>query len=249
MSPRLAFALEAAYSAGRLTLAHFRNQLEVEIKEDATPVTIADKQAERQIRTLIQASYPGEAILGEEEGGAHDESDRWVLDPIDGTKSFVSGVPLYATLLSYELDQESIVAACYFPALDLMLHAEKGGGAYANGRKIQVSKKSSVKGSVLACGGHRTMVQCGRMQPFLKLVDLAMATRTWGDAYGHALVAMGQIEAMIEPRVARWDVSSMALIVREAGGKFTDFKGNDVISDEALSSNGLVHQELVAAFQ
>jgi histidinol phosphatase-like enzyme (inositol monophosphatase family) len=249
MSPRLAFALNTAYSAGRLTLGYFQNNPPTEIKEDATPVTAADKAAERLIREIIEKTYPTEGILGEEEGENSKGTTRWVVDPIDGTKSFVSGVPLYATLLSFEVEEEPVVGVCYFPALDLMLHAEKGQGAFVNGRLLQVSKKTEVKGSVISCGGHRSMLVAGRMMPFLKLAETALATRTWCDAYGHALVAMGQIDAMIEPKVARWDVSPLALIIREAGGKFTDFKGNNVITDEAITSNGLLHDELIAAFQ
>jgi histidinol phosphatase-like enzyme (inositol monophosphatase family) len=248
MSPRLAFALNAAFRAGKLTLGYFQNQPETEIKDDQTPVTVADKAAERLIRQEIEAQFPDEGILGEEEGLHHKGDRRWVVDPIDGTKSFVCGVPLYATLLSFEIEEQPQLGVAYFPALDLMLSAEINQGAQANGRPIKVSNQPKIEGGVLACGGHKTMLQQGRMEPFLELAKRALATRTWGDAYGHALVAMGQIDAMVEPKVARWDVSGLALIVREAGGRFTNFKGEDKIEEEALTSNGLVHEELVQAF-
>jgi len=255
MSPRLAFAIDAAYRAGRATLAHFNTGVPVDTKADNTPVTLADREAERLIRSLIGQAYPNENILGEEEGGS-DSPDRWVIDPIDGTKSFVSGVPLYSTLLSYEQDGEPIVGVAYFPALDELIYAEKGQGTIWNGRPCQVSKKTTIKGSVICGGGHGNMVKHGRAEGFLKIAELAMATRTWSDAYGHLLVATGRTEGMIEPVVSRWDISPMILIVREAGGTCTTFSGGDPLQPthasgeyELVASNGLVHAELLNAFQ
>ncbi len=248
MSPRLEFALDAAFRAGRSTLAHFQTQIEVESKKDNSPVTVADKGAERMIRELIEKKYPGENILGEEEGG-EDTPDRWIIDPIDGTKSFISGVPLYATLLSYERDGEPILGVCYFPALDEMHYAEVGQGAVWNGRPSHVSVRPQVKGALMACGSHVSMTKYGRIKGFSKLSEKTLATRTWGDAYGHMLVASGRVEAMIDPVVNRWDISAVSLIVREAGGKFTDFKGQDALANEAISSNGIVHAEILEAFR
>lgn len=247
MSPRLAFAIDAAVRAGRSTLAHFQAGVPIELKEDASPVTVADRNAERIIRDAIALAYPSDAIFGEEEGGSN-APDRWVVDPIDGTKSFISGVPLYATLLSYEEAGEPVVAVCYLPALDELLYAEKGSGAFVNGRPARVSTRKEVRGSVLCCGGHRSLINAGRMDGFLNLVPQALATRTWSDAYGHALVATGRVDAMIDPVVAHYDISAMALIIREAGGRFTDFRGNDGLAKEAVSSNGLLHDEVLAAF-
>ena len=248
MSPRLAFAIDAAYKAGRSTLALFQTGTHVITKSDETPVTLADQGAERLIRELIAQAYPGEYILGEDEGGADSELNRWVIDPIDGTKSFISGVPLYATLLSYEVDGETEIGVCYFPALDEMLYAEKGKGAFFNGRPCHVSNREQVAGGVICCGGHRSMFKAGYWGPFESLVGRALATRTWSDAYGHALVATGRVEAMVDPVVAHWDISAVALIVREAGGTFTDFKGNHKLGLEAISSNGKVHAEILETF-
>jgi len=231
-------------------LAYFQTGTAVETKADRSPVTAADRAAERLIREAIEAAYPGDSILGEEEGGAAESSrDRWVVDPIDGTKSFVCGVPLYATLLSYEIAGRAELGVCYFPALDLMLSAARGEGTTANGRPCRVSERTSVDGAILGCGGHSSMAKRGRMVPFLKLAERTMATRTWCDAYGHALVAMGQIDAMVDPVVAPWDISSMSVIVEEAGGRFTNFAGENGLYLEALSSNGRLHGELVEAFR
>ncbi len=248
MSPRLAFAIEVALKAGRGTLAHFQTGAAIDLKSDATPVTIADRQAERLMREEIGRNYPGEAILGEEEGAQGQGCDRWVLDPVDGTKSFVSGVPLYATLLAFERRGEPILGVCYFPALNEILYAEVGSGAFWNGSPARVGKEVSVTGAVIASGSMGTMARAGRLQGFQALEARAMAARTWSDAYGHALVATGRVAGMIDPVVARWDVSAMAVIVREAGGRFTDFAGNDALADEAISSNGIVHEELLGAF-
>lgn len=249
MSPRLAFAIEAAVKAGRSTLSHFQTGTAVDLKHDFSPVTEADRNAERMLREEIGRLYPGEAILGEEEGAHGEGEDRWVLDPIDGTKSFICGVPLYATLLAYEIEGDPILGVCYFPALDELLYAEKGGGAWWNGRPAHVSADTSVGGSVITCGSLGTMGRTGRLEGFRMLEERAMAARTWSDAYGHALVATGRVAAMLDPLVARWDVSAMAVIVREAGGRFTDFSGSDFLADEALSSNGHVHSELLEAFR
>lgn len=247
MSPRLDFAIRAARAAGRFTLSYFQTGAAVEIKGDATPVTAADKGAERLIRELLAQEYPGEAILGEEEGGT-EATERWVVDPIDGTKSFICGVPLYATLLSYEIDNVAQLGVCYFPALDEMLYAELGQGAFFNGRPANVSKKTSLEGSVFACGGLQSMKKHGRDQGFARISERALATRTWSDAYGHALVATGRVEAMVDPVVAHWDISALSVIVREAGGKFTDFRGRDTLALEAVSSNGHLHAAVLAEF-
>jgi len=249
MTARLEFALDAVYRAGRMTLGHFQAGRAVEFKADSSPVTAADREAEQAIRRAIAEAYPGEAILGEEEGQTGSGEDRWVLDPIDGTKSFVCGVPLFASLLSYERAGAAELGVCYFPALELMLYAERGQGAFANGRRARVSDKKSCQGAVLCCGGHSSMAQHGRMDRFLRLAEGALATRTWCDAYGHAMVAMGTADAMVDPVVKRWDISAMSVIVEEAGGKFTDFEGRAGLWPEALSSNGAIHRELVGAFR
>lgn len=252
MSPRLAFAVETAWLAGRSTLSLFQTGAAVEIKQDQTPVTAADRQAEEIIRRQIQARFPGEAVLGEEQGLSGEGDDRWVIDPIDGTKSFVAGVPLYATLLSYELEGQPVLGVACFPALDLVVYAEAGEGAFANGRPIRVSKKQNVAGSVLCHAGLKGMAAHGLLDGMAALSAAAMATRTWCDAYGHALVAMGQAEAMVDPVVSRWDISALLPIIHEAGGECSTAQGLPVLEDlhpdgshQLVSSNGLVHQELL----
>ncbi|MBX3095285.1 MAG: hypothetical protein KF812_00335 [Fimbriimonadaceae bacterium] len=246
---RLEFALDAAWEAARSTLELFRAGVNVELKNDATPVTEADRRAEELIRAAIEKRYPGETVLGEEQGliGAND--DRWVIDPIDGTKSFVAGVPLYSTLLSYEVAGEPELGIAIFPALNMAFWAERGKGAFMDGKACRVRDESVPARALIACGGHSSLVKRGRMQGVLRLSESALATRTWGDAYGHCLVAGGQIDAMIDPTVSRWDISSVSLIVREAGGVFTDFAGQPQLSDEAISVTPAFEQWVREAFQ
>lgn len=252
MSPRLEMALRTAHLAGRSTLAHFHAGTAVETKFDDTPVTVADKRAERMIREALERDFPGEHILGEEEGGDEAQADRWVVDPIDGTKAFVAGVPTYCTLLSYEIDRRPILGICYFPAQDLMFYAERGAGAFENGRPVRVSSRP-LDGAILCCGGLKSMRRLGRLEPFLDLAERAMEARTWGDGWGYCLVASGRAEAMIDPKVALWDVSAVSLIVEEAGGRFTRPDGGDALEAQdggysALATNGVVHDEMVRAF-
>lgn len=251
MSPRLEFALDAVVKAGRGTLAHFQTGAAVELKSDASPVTVADRDAESMIRRMLGNAYPGEAILGEEEGetGTSEGEGRWVLDPIDGTKSFICGVPLFATLLSYEVRGTPELGACYFPALDDLVYAERGAGAFWNGRPCHVSNQMDLEDAVLACGSHRAFADHGRLDGLIALAQRTRATRTWGDAYGYALVATGRAEAMIDPIVHRWDIAAMQVIVEEAGGRFTDFDGKGNPSECAVASNGHLHEQLLGAFR
>ena len=220
-----------------------------EMKDNLTPVTTADLRAEKMIRRRIAERYPGEDVLGEEEGGDQSRLTRWVVDPIDGTKSFVSGVPLYATLIAFEEEGEPVIGVAHFPALGETVYAERGQGSYWNGERCRVTDNMDLSRAVISCGGHAAMVERGRMAGLLTLADKCMATRSWCDAYGHALVATGRIDAMVDPRVSRWDISAMSLIVREAGGSFTDFKGAPELSDEAVSCSPQMLEAVLEAFR
>jgi histidinol phosphatase-like enzyme (inositol monophosphatase family) len=249
VTSRLAAAIEIAREAGDLTLRFFGAERRFGLKDDASPVTAADLEAERAVRQRLASAFPGEPVLGEEEGGSTEAVDRWVVDPIDGTKSFVCGVPLYATLLSYEVDFEPVVAVCHFPALGQTLWAEKGSGAFMNGESCHVADPRPLDQSVVSCGGHRSMADRGRMDGLLKIAGVVMTTRTWSDAYGHALVASGRIDAMLDPVVNRWDVSAASLIVHEAGGMFMDFSGKERLSDEAISCAPWIAETVLEAFR
>jgi histidinol phosphatase-like enzyme (inositol monophosphatase family) len=238
MTPRLAKAIEIAMAGGRSTLAHYQRGFEVELKGDASPVTVADKGAEALMRGMIDDFFPGEAILGEEEGMTGVGDDRWVLDPIDGTKSFVSGVPLYGTLVAYEQAGVPILGVVYFPALDELFYAERGGGAFWGERRISVIDPVDLDRAVVCSGSLNSLAKFGRLAGMMRLAESTMAHRTWGDAYGHMLVASGRVAGMFDPVVARWDVSAVIPIVEEAGGICMGFDGSSVLgsgrSDHAL---------------
>ena len=180
---------------------------------------------------------------------AGDGADRWVVDPIDGTKSFVSGVPLFATLVSFEKDAMPVVAACYIAALDEMYWAELGKGAFLNGKRISVSDTQQMAGSRIVSGSVLTLKKQNRLLPLLDACAEAMIYRTWGDAYGHCLVASGRADAMVDPIVNHWDISAMSLIVKEAGGIFTQLNGDQTLGDSALAANPHLHSYLLQVLQ
>lgn len=249
MAGMLEFALQAAQEAGAVALRYFQTGTSVETKADRSPVTAADRDAESVLRSVIAASYPDHGILGEEFGESGPQDRRWVIDPIDGTKSFICGVPLWATLLSFEENGRPIVAACVFPALGLYLAAQEGLGAFHTSGRCTVSPCLTLDEATICHGSAVSMRDRGKLEGLLRLGERALATRTWCDAYGHALVALGRVEAMLDPAVNHYDISAMDLIVREAGGRFTDFSGVPGLHREAVSSNGELHDEIIGAFQ
>lgn len=235
MSPRLEFALKAARAAGDSTLEVFQKRGGFEFKSDETPVTAADRRAEEIIRSHIENEFSGETVLGEEQGLTGHSPDRWVIDPIDGTKSFIAGVPLYATLLSWEEDGDPKIGIAYFPALDLILWAEKGQGAFANGAPTRIKDETDPKRSIICHGSLRTLGLQGRLEGFFDLAGRSLAAKGWGDAYGYALVATGRAQAMVDPIVSHWDISSVSLIVREAGARFTTLDGREALENQGLA--------------
>lgn len=249
MSERLDFASEAVVQAGRLTLPYFRERVPYELKSDESPITIADREAEALIRRRIAAAFPEDAIVGEEQGGDLSSQDCWLIDPIDGTKSFICGVPLFATLLAYCKGGVPLVGVAYFPALEVLAVAERGKGAYENGERMQVSTRNSLQNSILCCGSNASFMKIDKLESLLEVSQNAMTLRTWCDAYGHYLVASGRADAMIDPIVQPWDIGPMQVIVEESGGEFTDFSGSPNPRNQAIASNGLLHSELVGAFQ
>lgn len=245
----LDFATRLAYEAGRLTLGYFRNGVRPELKEDETPVTVADREAERVIRKRIGKRYPSHAVLGEEFGSGEREgaSHRWIVDPIDGTLAFVRGVPLYAVLLALEVDGVCAVGAAYFPALDEMIYAATGEGCYCNGRRSVVSGVRSLSEGIVAFTDAKGFETYGREAEWERLRRAAGHARGWSDAYGHALVATGRVEAMLDPAMNPWDCGPFAPILREAGGYLGDWSGEETIrGGEALSTSRLLLPEVLA---
>jgi myo-inositol-1(or 4)-monophosphatase len=235
----LAFAVETAHAAGRLTLGYFQSGLRPEFKDDDTPVTRADREAETMIRERIEKRYPRHAILGEEHGAKDGDASefRWIIDPIDGTKAFIRGVPLYAVLIGLEIDTRCEVGAVYFPALDDMIYAASGHGCYWNGRRAQVAQTSHLDRSFISFTGADSFEPAGRFQAWQQLVRQSYYSVGWSDAYGHALVATGRLEVMLDPVLNPYDCAPFPPILREAGGYFGDWSGIETIyAGEGLST-------------
>ncbi|WP_026370653.1 histidinol-phosphatase [Kallotenue papyrolyticum] len=247
----LDFAQELAYQAGKVTLAYFGTGIVPELKADQTPVTIADRQAEERLRAMITARFPEHAILGEEFGEVNPGARwRWILDPIDGTKSFVQGVPLYGVLVGLERDGEPVVGVCYLPALDEMVAAARGEGCTLNGRRASVSNVERVEDAVLLCSDGESFAAYGRQTAYDRLRRRARIVRTWGDCYGHVLVATGRAEIMLDPIMNVWDCAALLPIVQEAGGTFTDWNGAPTIhGGNAIATNGLLFEAVMAAIK
>jgi histidinol-phosphatase len=241
------FAADLVWQAGKLTLRYFQTGLIPDLKADESPVTIADRASERLMRELIERRYPGHSILGEEEGETRPGAPfRWIIDPIDGTKTFVRGVPMYAVLVGLEREGEMVVGAVNIPALGELLHAAKGEGASWNGRRARVSSVASLSDSLLLTTSARSMDEQGRGADYRRMADATKLQRSWGDAYGYVLVATGRAEVMLDPIVSVWDLAALLPVVTEAGGTFTDWSGEQTIhSGEAIATNGLVYAQLL----
>lgn len=231
--------------AGDRTLKWFRaHDLEVLTKRDGTPVTAADRDAERFLREHLAAAFPGDGVLGEEEAPtASTTGRRWILDPIDGTKAFTCGVPLYTNLLALEDEHGIAVGVINMPALGETVWAGRGLGCWSEHGPARVSDVAALDGAYVMSSsfGH---------WPAGKVAALEAAgaiLRTWGDGYGYGLVATGRVAAMVDPIVEPYDIGPMPVIMAEAGGRFTDFAGTSSIeTGSGVATNGHVHDELLA---
>jgi histidinol phosphatase-like enzyme (inositol monophosphatase family) len=254
IAARLNLAREAGIAAGRLTLRHFQTTgLQVERKSDNSPVTVADRSAEQLLRERIAAAFPRDGILGEEFGETGGTSGfRWILDPIDGTKSFIHGVPLYGTLIGVEHEGRCPVGLVYMPALDEGVFASVGQGAWhfrgeASPTRAAVSTRAKLSDGLFVTSAIDTFSQRGAAGILELLQKAAAITRTWGDCYGYLLVATGRAEVMIDPILNVWDAAAVQPIVAEAGGTFTDWQGTPTIhAGEAIATNGKVLAEVLA---
>lgn len=224
----LDIAIEAAVVGGKRTLAYFNAGVVVQTKADDTPVTIADRQAEEAIRQVISRHYPDHSILGEEGGQTPGHDDyRWIIDPIDGTKSFIHGVPLYGVLIGVEVRGRPSVGVIYLPATDELISAADGLGCLWNGRRARVSQVDRLEDATIVASSITSCI--ARSDAFERLASQARLVRGWGDAYGYALVATGRAEIMLDYAMNPWDCAPMLPILREAGGHFSDWTGHPTI--------------------
>ncbi len=231
-------------AAGAITLEWFRHEaLTVDRKGDGSPVTDADRAAERFLREEIENRWPDDSIIGEEEGDRRGTSDRtWVIDPIDGTKAFTHGVPLYTNLLALEDSHGPLVGVINVPALGETVAAGRGTGCTLNRQPCHVSDTSDLSGAYITTSGFDVWPAEGLMS----IYESEMHLRTWGDGYGYVLVATGRVEAMFDPIANHWDLAPMPVIISEAGGRFTDLKGRpSAVGGSGLATNGRLHDDVL----
>lgn len=222
----LDFAVELSWRAGRIALAHYQTGIAAETKPDASPVTEADRGAERLLRELIEERYPRDGIIGEEYDDIRPDAERrWIVDPIDGTRSFVRGVPLFGCLVALEERGVPVVGVMHFPALAETVSAGVGEGCWWNGRRARVSASASLDEALVLTTDVENIESTGRAGGWDRLRAAAGLARTWGDCYGHALVATGRAEAMLDPIMSIWDAAALKPIIEEAGGVFTGWDG------------------------
>jgi histidinol-phosphatase len=244
---RYEVAVAAARDAGRLALRYFDGAFTVEWKHDESPVTVADREAEALLRTTLRERFPDDGFLGEEHGEQPGTSGyRWIIDPIDGTRNFVRGIPIWGTLLGLEYRGEPIAGVIEAPALGQTWRALRGDGAYRGERRIRVSDVAELKDATMFYTSLSWFERAGRRDAFLDLAQRTQVQRGFGDFYGHVLVVQGSGEAMVEHGVHVWDVAAILPIAEEAGGRFTDWDGNRTVQRvDVLTSNGKVHDEVL----
>jgi len=238
-----------ADEADAMTLASFRaTDLVVTTKPDLTPVTEADRAVERALRERIARARPGHGIVGEEFGAEGGGEWRWVLDPIDGTKNYVRGIPVWGTCIALQHHEVGVVGVVSAPALGRRWWAGLGEGAFAASRRIHVSAVADLADAQLSYDSVMSFEAYGLGGRFLELARRCWRTRGLGDFWSHVLVAEGAIDVAAEPEVSLWDVAAVQLIVEEAGGRFTDLGGNArPDGGSAVSTNGLLHDQVLAA--
>jgi histidinol-phosphatase len=248
LASELQLALELATIADAVTAPRFRAvDLAVETKPDLTPVSEADRAAEEAIRRRLAEARPDHAVVGEEYGAEGDSPWRWIVDPIDGTKNYVRGVPVWATLIALEHDGELLVGVVSAPALGRRWWGSRGGGAFADGQPIGVSKVGQLADASLSYAGLGGWAARGLAERFDDLTRRCWRTRGYGDFWQHMLVAEGAVDVAVEPEVSLWDLAALQVIVEEAGGRFTDLEGRArPDGGSAVTTNGILHDEVLS---
>jgi histidinol-phosphatase len=246
-------ALAAVKTAEEIILKYFNSGVQTELKDDLSPVTVADRQAEEAIKQVISSTFPGNSFYGEE-GEKTDLSNHrgftWIIDPIDGTKSYIRGTPLFATELALMHDGELVLGVSNAPMLTELMYAERGKGCYLNGKRVKVSEVDKVEDSYLSFGNLNYFAKHGNAAALLKLAQDVRWSRGIGDLWSYHLLAQGKLDIVIEAQTKLWDIAALTVIVEEAGGRFTQLDGNLVgaKAKSALASNGWIHDEVLGYF-
>lgn len=248
MEADLLLAIQLADLADSISLSHFQSEhLAIETKPDESLVSEADRSVEMALRKHLATTRPLDAVLGEEFGpGDRVSTRRWIIDPIDGTTRYVRGIPLFASLIALEQDEDLVLGLVSAPALKRRWWAARGLGAFVGGRPIRVSKRLRLEDSHVSLGSPGNWLECGLYERLRPIAERAGSTVGYGDFWPHLLVAEGAVDAALEPSAEVWDLAALKVIVEEAGGRFSDFSGiSTAAGGSAISSNGLVHDELL----
>ncbi|MBX9677405.1 MAG: histidinol phosphate phosphatase [Gemmataceae bacterium] len=240
--------IEAAQKAGELAMQWFDADVAVQWKADESPVTIADQSSEKLLRETLLSHFPNDGFLGEEYGAQPGTSGyRWIIDPIDGTRSFVRGVPLWGTLVGLEYQEELIAGICCIPAIKQTYRALRGDGAYRDSRRIRVSDVADLSHAHLYYSSIGWFKKANAEANFLSLYHQTERQRGFGDFYGFVLVAQGAGDVMVEHGVHAWDIAALIPIVEEAGGKMTAWDGTiDLERPDVIATNGVLHDKILA---
>jgi histidinol-phosphatase len=251
LDERVAPAAELARITGTVALRHYRTHLAVETKADGSPVTVADRAAETAARAWVQSRFPQDGVLGEELGEERPGAGRrWIIDPIDGTKAFVRGTPLWGSLVALCEGERVLAGAAYFPAVDELVAAAPGAGCWWNGSRCHVSSGSTLADATVLTTDERFPENPERAAGFRALARVASVSRTWGDCFGYLLVATGRAEVMCDGTMSVWDAAALQPIIEEAGGVFTDWLGvATAFGGSAVATNRLLAGEARATLR
>jgi histidinol-phosphatase len=248
MSRFLQVAKRAAREGARVAMSYYEKNLTVELKADRSPVTRADRETEKTIIRTIRAEFPDHNFFGEEFGRSSKRSEYvWIIDPIDGTKNFIAGIPLWGTLIALMHGNEVIVGVSYIPTLKEMVWAEKGKGAFLNGKQIHVSRKAKLSDSMISFGSLPAFKRKRLGTKLLKLLDKTGRQRSFGDLWPYHLLASGRLEIVVEASIRAYDIAPFVVIMQEAGGTTSDIAGHPFSLEISsfLATNGNVHDNVL----
>lgn len=239
-------AIEATKQAGQLAYRYFKKKLKVTYKADSSPVTQADIEAEKLIRKIISQKFPDHGIIGEELPPVNPKAQyQWIIDPVDGTRDFIRNLPYWATLLAVLKNGKAIIGLAYYPSSNELFVAQRGRGTYLNGKKTRVSKVSDIKLTYIVHGSINRFEKIGKLKGLVKLGQNVQGRRSLG-SFNYNLLLRGLVDADLEPAGAIYDFAAPAILVAEAGGKFTDFAGKESLtSGNAVATNGLLHDQVL----
>jgi len=251
MTSYLKTAIKAVLEASQTAMNYYRSSLEIYIKEDKTPVTAADRDTEMEIIRIIQKDFPDHSFYGEETGiSIKSDEFLWIIDPIDGTKNYIAGIPFWGILLALKYQDEIIAGVSYLPVWQEILWAEKNSGTFLNKQKVKVSAIDSISKSMLSFGSLGAFKQKGYDQGISKLINNSARQRSFGDSYPYHLLASGKLEIVAEASIKIVDIAPFDIIIKEAGGMVSDLNGKDINIDTSsfLATNNLIHQDSLSLF-